>query len=103
MIIAFTQGADAPTVSPVVLSDNAAIGSAAVGHSATGNSDNSCPLPQVPPAQVRHLIFGTLGSVQHTIAHLHALGYAEANDWSRPISTGRVNEVMAILTKRLAQ
>ena len=98
MITAFTQGAGAPTVSPAVLSENAA-----VDNTATGQSDNSGPRPQVPPAQVRHLIFGTLGSVQHTIAHLHALGYAEANDWSRPISTGRVNEVMAILTKRLAQ
>ncbi len=55
----------------------------------------------VPREQVRHLLLGTLGAVQGTIALLHKLGYAEPNDWSRPMSTGRVNEVMAILIKRV--
>ena len=50
--------------------------------------------------QVRHLLFGTPRFVQATILQLHRLGYAEPNDWSRPISTGRPGEVMAILTKR---
>ncbi|MEM8505877.1 MAG: hypothetical protein AAF716_22325, partial [Cyanobacteria bacterium P01_D01_bin.1] len=39
--------------------------------------------------QVRHLILGTLTSVKVTIRLLHKLGYAEPNDWNRPISTGR--------------
>ncbi len=39
---------------------------------------------------------------QPTARQLHSLGYAEPNDWSRPISTGRANEVMAILTRRIA-
>ena len=51
--------------------------------------------------RVRHLLFGTLASVNGAIAHLHSLGYAEPNDWSRPLSTGRANEVMVILTKRV--
>ena len=51
--------------------------------------------------QVRHLLFGTPTGLQATIRLLHKLGYAEPNDWSRPISTGRANEVMAILTKRI--
>ncbi len=57
-----------------------------------------------PPCreQVRHLLFGTLPTVQSTIRLLHKLGYAEPNDWSRPISTGRANEVMAILTRRVS-
>jgi len=62
------------------------------------------PLPPAPNSQrqhVRHLLLGTLGTVQATIRHLHKLGYAEPNDWSQPISTDRPNEVMAILTKRV--
>ena len=62
---------------------------------------NRPPGPRLPREHVRHLLFGTPGSIQTTIQLLHKLGYAEPNDWSRPISTGRPNEVMAILTKRV--
>ncbi len=51
---------------------------------------------------IRHMLFGTPQAVQSTILHLHQLGYADPNDWSRPMGTGRVNEVMAILTKRIS-
>ncbi|MGB7085291.1 MAG: hypothetical protein WBD47_07035 [Phormidesmis sp.] len=64
----------------------------AVGHST---------ISPIPREQVRHLLFGTPSAVRFTIALLRTLGYAEPNDWSRPISTGRPNEVMAILTKRV--
>ncbi|MGI8934849.1 MAG: hypothetical protein ACR2FS_12325 [Phormidesmis sp.] len=47
------------------------------------------------------MLFGSLSVVQATIKQLHHLNYAEPNDWSKPISTGRPNEVMAILTKRV--
>ncbi|MEM9267200.1 MAG: hypothetical protein AAGA46_16915 [Cyanobacteria bacterium P01_F01_bin.13] len=67
--------------------------------------------PTVPPAPemlpehqfevVRHMLFGSLLSVQLTIKELHNKHYAEPNDWSKPISTGRPNEVMAILTKKV--
>ncbi len=50
---------------------------------------------------VRHMLFGTMSAVRSTIRLLHRLNYAKPNDWSQPISTGRPNEVMAILTKRL--
>jgi hypothetical protein len=50
---------------------------------------------------VRHLLFGSPQAVQITIKHLHRLGYAEPNDWSIPIPTGRSQEVMAILTKQV--
>jgi len=56
----------------------------------------------ISPDQARHMLFGTPDSVQSTIARLHKLGYAEPNDWSRLLSTGRSGEVMAILTKRVA-
>ncbi|MEL7505677.1 MAG: hypothetical protein AAFN18_24775 [Cyanobacteria bacterium J06554_6] len=57
------------------------------------------PTPQYET--VRHLLFGSLTAVQLTIKDLHIKHYAEPNDWSQPISTGRPNEVMAILTKRV--
>lgn len=50
---------------------------------------------------MRHLLFGSPVAIETTIKRLHKLGYAEPNDWSRPISTGRPGEVMAILTKRI--
>ncbi|MGC1528183.1 MAG: hypothetical protein WA783_19215 [Phormidesmis sp.] len=50
---------------------------------------------------VRHMLFGPLPVVRSTIRLLHRLNYAEPNDWSQSISTGRPNEVMAILTKRI--
>ncbi|MEM8504592.1 MAG: hypothetical protein AAF716_15725 [Cyanobacteria bacterium P01_D01_bin.1] len=58
--------------------------------------------PQRPREQVRHLLFGTPSSIQTTIQLLHKLGYAEPNDWSRPLPTGKPNEMMAILTKRVS-
>ena len=73
-----TQGADVPTIPPATDS-----------------------LPDHQFEIVRHTLFGTLTAVQNTIKLLHKLNYAEPNDWSRPLPTGRVNEVMAILTKRV--
>jgi len=61
-------------------------------------------LPGLPIPQrhhVRHMLFGTLLTVQTTIRQLHQRGYAEVNDWSRPIATGNPDEVMAILVKRV--
>ncbi|MGD1896782.1 MAG: hypothetical protein ACFB16_07500 [Phormidesmis sp.] len=77
---------------------------------ATASTDPSAVLDAVPLAAapsepnleaVRHMLFGTPTALQITIKRLHKLGYAEPNDWSRPISTGRPGEVMAILTKRV--
>ena len=55
----------------------------------------------VPREQLRHMLFGSPAVVTSGIKELHRIGYAEPNDWSRLLSTGRVNEVMAILTKRM--
>ncbi|MBE9069613.1 hypothetical protein IQ260_23490 [Leptolyngbya cf. ectocarpi LEGE 11479] len=59
-------------------------------------------LPDHQYETVRHLVFGSLIGVRLTIQDLHKKHYAEPNDWSKPISTGRANEVMVILTKRVA-
>lgn len=101
MLTAFLPDAPASTVSPF---DFSSLLSAAPAAQAS-NAPQSCLLPNALPSvqkeQVRHLLFGSLGAVQGTITDLYARGYADPNDWSRPISTGRANEVMAILTKRI--
>ncbi len=62
----------------------------------------NAPLPEHQYETVRHLVFGSLTGVRLTIQDLHKRRYAEPNDWSKPISTGRPNKVMVILTKRVA-
>ena len=59
------------------------------------------PLPEHSYESGRHLLLGSLTFVQITIKQLHKLNYTEPNDWSRPLPTGRPNEVMAILTKKV--
>ena len=63
---------------------------------------STAPLPEHQYETVRHMVFGSLTAVRLTLQDLHSRQYAEPNDWSKPISTGRPNEVMAILTKRVA-
>ena len=62
-------------------------------------SNSDTVQPQREPIQ--HLLFGSLAAVQLNIKTLHKKGYAEPNDWSKPIPTGRSGEVMAILVKHL--
>ena len=63
--------------------------------------------PTTPPAQksttepIRHVIYGSAQAIHITIKDLHRRGYAEPNDWSRLVATGRGNEMLAILTKRV--
>lgn len=73
----------------------------AVASTAQPASD-ALKLPDSPPQEtVRHLIFGSLSAIEACIKDLHRLKYAEPNDWSRPLSTGRPNEMMAILTRQV--
>ncbi|MEM1254389.1 MAG: hypothetical protein AAGI69_18305 [Cyanobacteria bacterium P01_H01_bin.21] len=70
-----------------------------------GNTPNlptaNNPLPDYQYETVNHTLFGSLTAIRNTIALLHKLNYAEPNDWSKPLPTGRPNEMMAILTKRV--
>ncbi|MGP1371326.1 MAG: hypothetical protein ACTS3T_00755 [Almyronema sp.] len=59
-------------------------------------SDSANPTPE----DIRVMIFGSLPCVRQEIHRLHVKECVAANDWSRPISTGRPNEVMVILVKR---
>jgi hypothetical protein len=49
----------------------------------------------------RHLVLGDRPVLRLTIANLHKRGYAEPNDWSKPLPTGREDEHMVILTKQV--
>ncbi|HEY9880789.1 MAG TPA: hypothetical protein V6D29_20185 [Leptolyngbyaceae cyanobacterium] len=71
------------------------------------SSESGADVPKVPSTQtteyeeLRHLLFGSINALNSTIHFLHKRGYAEPNDWSDPIPTGRVNEWMRVLTKRI--
>ena len=99
MLTLSPSGATASTASPA---DSPARSSRQPSTQAAGATPRN-PAPAQPHSrdQVRHLLFGTVANVQTTIRQLHKHGYADPNDWSRPISTGRADEVMAILTKRV--
>ncbi|MEO1391143.1 MAG: hypothetical protein AAFV85_27750 [Cyanobacteria bacterium J06634_6] len=99
MFISTVAGATALTVSANPPSGETSSNSPTVTASSILSNPPGGPCPR--PDHIRHLLFGTPATVQTTIRLLHHLGYAEPNDWSRPISTGRANEVMAILTKRI--
>lgn len=90
MLISSAEGTSVPTVSP-----------------ATVTTSPAAPLPphssgdRPSPDTVQHMLFGSPAVVRKTISDLHKLHYAEATDWSKLMPTGRVNEVMAILTKKV--
>ncbi|MGB3312648.1 MAG: hypothetical protein WBG32_03295 [Nodosilinea sp.] len=87
----------------------------------TNQEAGSLPLPpnsgpndrgtrSLNPEKVRHMLYGSLAAIDRTIKILHALGYADPNDWSDPIpvppnvETRSLSEAemwMAILTKTI--
>ncbi|MGB3517206.1 MAG: hypothetical protein WBA43_12180 [Elainellaceae cyanobacterium] len=67
----------------------------------TASGDNFPSRSQSSPRNepVRHLLYGSPQAIQIVIKTLHRLGYAEPNEWSRPMPTERPGEMMCILTK----
>ncbi|HEY9738760.1 MAG TPA: hypothetical protein V6D06_20845 [Trichocoleus sp.] len=67
--------------------------------------------PTVPPTQSRkrepnrqklcHVLYGSIEVIDRGIKHLHTLGYADPNDWSNTIPTGKAGQWMAVLTRHL--
>jgi hypothetical protein len=65
--------------------------------------------PHPRPERLRHLLYGSRAGIDRTIKILHALGYAEPNDWSEPLPvppgnpglSGTEGQWMVILTKTL--
>ena len=50
-----------------------------------GNRPTGSGTPSTTPERVRHLLYGSLPALDRTIKILHALGYADPNDWSEPL------------------
>ncbi|MGB3495359.1 MAG: hypothetical protein WBA57_21700 [Elainellaceae cyanobacterium] len=67
----------------------------------TDSGDNFPSRSQSSPHNepVRHLLYGSPKAIQIVIKNLHQRGYAEPNEWSRPMPTDRPGEMMCILTK----
>ncbi|HEY9881420.1 MAG TPA: hypothetical protein V6D29_23400 [Leptolyngbyaceae cyanobacterium] len=55
--------------------------------------------PQRDKVQV--VVYSTLEGIDRTVKHLHVLHYADPNDWSDPIPTGKPNQWMSLLTRYL--
>jgi hypothetical protein len=63
----------------------------------------STPLPHPTPEPSREKVTltvrGSAPSTERVIHELYRVGFAEVREWSRPIPTGKVNEVMRVLTR----
>jgi hypothetical protein len=57
------------------------------------------PAPRREKANIA--VYGSLVACDRIIKNLHILHFAEPNDWTDPLPTGRPNEWMRVLTKHL--
>ncbi|HEY9877356.1 MAG TPA: hypothetical protein V6D29_02815 [Leptolyngbyaceae cyanobacterium] len=74
-------------------------------------SESDADAPKVPPVEtskneprqerLRHVLYGSLKGIDRTIKILHLLGYANPNDWCKPMPTDEPNRWMVIMTKIL--
>ncbi|MEP0968517.1 hypothetical protein NC999_18185 [Leptolyngbya sp. GB2-A1] len=48
---------------------------------------------------IRILVVGSTYGVERIIHELYRLGFAEVREWSKPQPTGRINEIMRVLTR----
>ena len=46
------------------------------------------------------MVFGSVGTVQHTIKILYRFNYSDSNDWSKAILTEQMSEVRVVLTQK---
>ena len=95
-----SEGADASTASVDQLS-GARSSEAVSGKRYSLRSGVAPSLSDPQYETVRHMVFGSLTGVRSTIQQLYQLNYADPHAWSKPIPTGRPNEVMVILTKKI--
>jgi hypothetical protein len=57
------------------------------------------PSPEPSREKVTLTLRGSAPSTERVIHELYRVGFAEVREWSRPIPTGKVNEVMRVLTR----
>jgi len=48
---------------------------------------------------IRILVIGPAHGVERIVHELFRLGFAEVREWSKPQPSGRVNEIMRVLTR----
>ena len=48
---------------------------------------------------IRILVIGSAHGCDRIIHELYRLGFAEVREWSKPQPTGRINEIMRVLTR----
>ncbi|MGF1519002.1 MAG: hypothetical protein ACFCVB_14545 [Nodosilinea sp.] len=65
--------------------DDPGTGSLPLSQETGGNDRGTRSLKPLTPEKVRHMLYGSLAALDRTIKILHALGYADPNDWSDPI------------------
>ncbi|MBD2260106.1 hypothetical protein [Pseudanabaena sp. FACHB-2040] len=75
------------------------------------SNDLGAQPPTVPPAQssqpkprrekVTNVLYGSLEALDRMTKQLHTLHYADPNDWSDPIPSGRDSQWMVVLIKHL--
>ncbi|HEY9881169.1 MAG TPA: hypothetical protein V6D29_22115 [Leptolyngbyaceae cyanobacterium] len=75
------------------------------------SSESGADASKIPPAQpakgkpqpdrIRVALYGSLASIERTVKILHALTYADPNDWSEPVPTGRPHEWVSVVVKHL--
>ena len=74
------------------------------------HTDSSMPPADLPPVRrdltspfepLRLTATGSPWAIQNHIQSMHHFGYAEPNDWSKPLPTGQPGEMMVILIKRI--
>jgi hypothetical protein len=49
--------------------------------------------------KVRILVIGSGYAVERVVFELYRVGFAEVGEWSKPQPTGKINEVMRVLTR----
>ncbi|NET38379.1 MAG: hypothetical protein F6K19_41350 [Cyanothece sp. SIO1E1] len=60
------------------------------------------PVPASDREILRVIAVGALKVVENYILTQHQLGYAEVQEWSKPLPTPNPGEIMCILTKRIS-
>jgi hypothetical protein len=75
------------------------------------STDKGAQPPTVPPAQVSkpkprrekvtNVLYGSLEALDRMTKHLHTLHYADHDDWSDPIPSGKDRQWMVVLIKHL--
>lgn len=93
MLISSVEGTSVPTVSPATTATTSPATPPPLPPSSSGDRPD--------PDSVQHMLFGSPTAIRKTIKDLHKLHYAEATAWSQLMPTGRADEAMAILTKKV--